>query len=183
VEESEFYFINGNNLSAGEIVISGSTRCVCKHELDKHWLDLNDSTLLMSINGTIGSFALYRGESIMLGKSASYINCNQRISREYLCWIVQSIGAQRYFEISSAGTTISNLGLNSLKRMPVALPPLDEQARINNSLVEFSAEIDRLAQQAVAAVGLLQERRSALISAAVTGQIDVRGLVPEAVAA
>ena len=64
--------------------------------------------------------------------------------------------------------------------MPVALPSLNEQARINNFLLDFSTENDQLVRQAVIAVGLLKERRSALISAAVTGQIDVRGYAPEA---
>jgi type I restriction enzyme, S subunit len=182
VEESEFYFVNGNNLNAGAIAFSESTRCVCKLEFDKNWLDLNDTTLLMSINGTIGNFALYRGESIMLGKSASYINCNKRIFREYLSWIVQSHEARYYFALYSTGTTISNLGLGAIKSMPVAVPPLNEQARINDLLAYFSARNNRLIYEAELAVGLLQERRSALISAAVTGQIDVRGLTEEVAA-
>jgi type I restriction enzyme, S subunit len=182
VEESEFYFVNGNNLNDGAIVFSESTRRVCKRELEKHWVELNNTTLLMSINGTIGNFALYRAEPIMLGKSASYINCNERISREYLGWLVQSFGARCYFVLFSSGTTISNLGLGAIKSMPVAVPPLEEQVSSNDYLANFSVEYDRLVHEAELAVGLLQERRSALISAAVTGQIDVRGLEQEVAA-
>jgi type I restriction enzyme S subunit len=65
----------------------------------------------------------------------------------------------------------------------IALPPLEEQIQIISSIKSKLSEIDQLQGEAEAATVLLQERRSALISAAVIGQIDVRGLVPEASAA
>jgi type I restriction enzyme S subunit len=61
----------------------------------------------------------------------------------------------------------------------IALPPLEEQIEIVLSIKSKLSEIDQLQREAEAATVLLQERRSALISAAVTGQIDVRGLVAE----
>ena len=67
--------------------------------------------------------------------------------------------------------------------MPLATPHLKEQSEILEYLEEQLSLSDGLTEQAKTAVELLQERRSALISAAVTGQIDVRGLVPEAAAA
>lgn len=65
----------------------------------------------------------------------------------------------------------------------VALPPIEEQLKIEMHIQNQLGRINALQSESVSAVQLLQERRSALISAAVTGQIDVRGLVPEAVAA
>ena len=65
----------------------------------------------------------------------------------------------------------------------VALPPIEEQLKIEMHIQNQLGRINALQSDSVSAVQLLQERRSALISAAVTGQIDVRGLVPEAVAA
>jgi type I restriction enzyme, S subunit len=67
--------------------------------------------------------------------------------------------------------------------MSIAFPGLGEQKAI---LKVIGAKIDEwliLIEQSRKFLALLQERRSALISAAVTGQIDVRGLVPEAEAA
>jgi type I restriction enzyme S subunit len=63
------------------------------------------------------------------------------------------------------------------------MPDLLESAVIIKYLEVELAKFDSLASYAYRAIKLLQERRSALISAAVTGQIDVRGLVPEASAA
>ena len=59
----------------------------------------------------------------------------------------------------------------------VQVPPIDEQARIAKYLQEENQASSELATAISGGIGLLQERRSALISAAVTGQIDVRGLV------
>ena len=64
----------------------------------------------------------------------------------------------------------------SLKSVMLALPPADEQDKLNTFLVSQTASFDALIAEAQRAIDLLQERRTALISAAVTGQIDVRGL-------
>ncbi|WP_255011955.1 hypothetical protein [Cyanobium sp. Cruz-8D1] len=63
------------------------------------------------------------------------------------------------------------------------MPPQDEQGPLLEFLEEKEQELNGLLRTSEQAILLLQERRSALISAAVTGQIDVRGLVPEAEAA
>jgi type I restriction enzyme S subunit len=68
----------------------------------------------------------------------------------------------------------------------VAIPPLRQQEAIVSYIRVATERYDALTAQANLAIELLQERRSALISAAVTGKIDVRGLVgvhPEEVAA
>jgi type I restriction enzyme S subunit len=56
----------------------------------------------------------------------------------------------------------------------IALPPIEEQREIVESLDTELAKFDTLTAEAQRAIDLLQERRTALISAAVTGQIDVR---------
>lgn len=56
------------------------------------------------------------------------------------------------------------------------MPPVSEQSTLVTHVKEIRSELDSLIDEAGRAIDLLQERRSALISAAVTGQIDVRGL-------
>ena len=70
----EYYFINGNNLIDGKIVIKDSTQRVTEKEYLKYKKDLNDRTILLGINGTIGNVAIYNGEKCILGKSACYFN-------------------------------------------------------------------------------------------------------------
>jgi type I restriction enzyme, S subunit len=62
------------------------------------------------------------------------------------------------------------------------VPPIGEQECIVAFVIRESASLNSLVENAARAVDLLQERRSALISAAVTGKIDVRQVVPECVA-
>lgn len=78
----------------------------------------------------------------------------------------------------SSGTTRSRIPLSVMATRKVALPPtLEEQREIMELVGKTVAKIDTLVERAVTAIALLNERRSALISAAVTGKIDVRGLV------
>ena len=82
--------------------------------------------------------------------------------------------------ILSSGSTRSRIPLSMMTSREVALPPIEEQLKIEMHIQNQLGRINALQYESVSAVQLLQERRSALISAAVTGQIDVRGLVPEA---
>jgi type I restriction enzyme S subunit len=70
-----------------------------------------------------------------------------------------------------------NIGQSVILELPIPMPSTTEQRRIVAALDSRSAEIDALVAEAESAITLLQERRSALISAAVTGQIDVRNAV------
>lgn len=65
-----------------------------------------------------------------------------------------------------------NLGLASARVVP--LPPLNEQAEIVAALNRDTARIDLLTEKTQRSIGLLKERRAAFITAAVTGQIDLR---------
>jgi len=66
----------------------------------------------------------------------------------------------------------------ALREIDLPCPPLSEQELIEQFVQERTVELDALTAEAERAIELLQERRTALISAAVTGKIDVRGLVP-----
>ncbi len=78
---------------------------------------------------------------------------------------------------SGTSSSMQNLGQDQFRSFIFVNPPLNEQVRIAAFLDQETAKIDNLIQQAQKASTLLQERRTALISAAVTGKIDVRGFV------
>jgi type I restriction enzyme S subunit len=75
------------------------------------------------------------------------------------------------------GSTKGGLTCQSLKRFRVPLPPPDAQKQIIEDLKSKIAAIDLLVMKAKEFIVLARERRSALITAAVTGKIDVRGAV------
>lgn len=83
----------------------------------------------------------------------------------------------------AGGTTIKHIYISRLAKMALAIPPTEEMHAIERFCTQHLAKSDELITQAQAAITLLQERRAALISAAVTGKIDVRGLVQTAEAA
>ena len=74
--------------------------------------------------------------------------------------------------------TRASLSQDLLKKLPVSLPPLREQKEISAFLDSCSAIFEKLIKNAESAIDLIKERRTALISAAVTGKIDVRDWQP-----
>jgi type I restriction enzyme S subunit len=76
------------------------------------------------------------------------------------------------------GSTFKRINVEEVRNLVVPMPPAEEQVEIARVLDRKLAKFEELTSEAEAAIGLLQERRSALISAAVTGKIDVRGLAP-----
>ncbi|RVU45948.1 restriction endonuclease subunit S [Rubrivivax rivuli] len=68
------------------------------------------------------------------------------------------------------------INIGTLADIHIAVPPLDEQLRIVAEVADKSNRFELLAKEAETAIALLQERRAALISAAVTGKIDVCSL-------
>ena len=74
------------------------------------------------------------------------------------------------------GATIRRLNVEAIRGLIVADPPKGERSEIAQYLNLEVKKCDALETEAIGAIGLLQERRSALISAAVTGKIDVRGI-------
>jgi type I restriction enzyme S subunit len=75
-----------------------------------------------------------------------------------------------------------NISQEQVRNARMLAPPIDEQEMIVRFLDSRLASFDTLADEASRAITLFRERRSALISAAVTGQIDVRNAVPESAA-
>jgi len=82
--------------------------------------------------------------------------------------------SQDFFEEQLNLVTRASLGQDILKQLPVLVPPLKEQKNIAQYLDQKTNQIDTLISKSTQAIELLKERRSALISAVVTGKVDVR---------
>ncbi|MCG7602061.1 restriction endonuclease subunit S [Halomonas sp. McH1-25] len=81
-------------------------------------------------------------------------------------------------EATGASSSMLNIGQGTVLEMPFPCPPLEEQARIRDEVIKQTWSLLNLAGEALELKKRLEERRSALISAAVTGKIDVRGWQP-----
>jgi len=99
------------------------------------------------------------------------------IRGDYLAEYLRSDSVKAYFETESRGMTRYAIGRRSISNCPVCVPSLDEQEAIATYLSRTKSAIDSMKKAVKCAIDLFQERRSALISAAVTGKIDVRDLI------
>jgi len=94
----------------------------------------------------------------------------------YLSAVLQSTYGQEKLTSIETGAMHPHLNCGEVKFVEIPLPPLDEQSDIVSYINKAADQFDTLTTEAQRAIDLLQERRTALISAAVTGQIDVRHL-------
>ena len=140
-DDGEYYFINGNNLD-GKIIVNEKTKRVGLEQYLKYKKDLNDRTLLVSINGTIGKVAEYGGEDIILGKSACYFNVKKDVNKKYIKYILLSDIFKHYIHNYSTGTTIKNLGLKQMRKFKFPLPNIEEQEKIANILSSLDDKIE-----------------------------------------
>jgi type I restriction enzyme S subunit len=97
----------------------------------------------------------------------------------YSIYLFRNQGVQGHFAGTMNLVTRASLSQGELRNLPICLPPRIEQAEIALALDRETKLLGELVTNSESAISLLQERRSALISAAVTGQIDVRGLAPK----
>ncbi len=143
-DNGSYFFVNGNNLSNGKIIIKADTKKISVIEYEKYKKPLNYDTILISINGTIGNYAFYNGEPIILGKSACYISTIDKICKYYLLYIFKTNFFYDYAVKAATQTTIKNVSLKAMRMLPIPLPPLAEQKRIVTKLEEILPLCDKL---------------------------------------
>jgi type I restriction enzyme S subunit len=117
---------------------------------------------------------------VVCGYHLSMIRPKRSADGRFIKWLFGSRYAKGCFAVRANGLTRVGLGQHDLENIDFAFPPLEEQRAIAAFLDRETDKIDTLVTQAESVISLLIERRSALISAAVTGQIDVRNAVPSA---
>ena len=122
------------------IVINSETKTVDDSQRSVADKSLDDTTILMSINGTIGNLAYYSGEKLMLGKSAAYIKVSE-FDKKFVYAYLQAPSVKAYFMDSLTGTTIKNLGLKAIREMKIIVPhDIEEQ----NKIGEYFSNLDNL---------------------------------------
>ena len=139
----DIYFVNGNNLNDGIITIKDDTKRVNSTEAAKHKRTLTESTVLVSINGTIGKVAFYNNEKIILGKSACYFNLLGCINKVYVKCIIETEYFSEYAKKVATGTTIKNVPLAGMRNFLIPLPSLSEQSRIVHRINELKKKVSR----------------------------------------
>ena len=136
--------------------------------------------VLMTEGGDIdklGRGALWRGEvPNMLHQNHIFaVRPSEALDSEFFVYWLDGPVARTYFRTTAKQTTnLAGTNKWTLGNLPVPVPPLDEQRRVVQALDEQTTTIGALVAETERFIELARERRAALITAAVTGQIDVR---------
>ncbi|MEQ1559431.1 MAG: restriction endonuclease subunit S [Methyloglobulus sp.] len=137
-----------------------------------------EDVLMSMIGGNIGKALIVTDDNNFSIKNVALFktkgNCNLA---KYILFYLQSGLLDIQISLLSRGGAQGFLSLGDLRNLIFFKFPLEELEGIVTFLSEQTLKIDKLVGEANFQIELLQERRTALISAAVTGKIDVRGLV------
>lgn len=139
---------------------------------------LRAGDIVVARRGQLGRAAIVEAESDgwICGTGSLRVTPNKFLATPgFLHAVLQSTYAREWLNQESVGSTMANLNEGILGSLPIALPCCtEEQTQLIRTLSERLSQVGATAALAEKSVALLQERRSALIAAAVTGQIDVR---------
>lgn len=139
---------------------------------------VRNGDLLVCEGGDIGRSAVWRGSDNVIGYQKA-LHRLRSLSPDKDCveFYVYVLGAAKrngVFEEGETKSTISHLPAEKFREYRFAFPPVDEQIEIMTSLKQTLGRIDLLTEKTQRSIDLLKERRAAFITAAVTGQIDLR---------
>ncbi|HGL6802443.1 TPA: restriction endonuclease subunit S [Citrobacter amalonaticus] len=167
-------------LKAQNIQVSG----LDLHSVDSMWfsreekkkllLEYND--ILVSEGGDVGRSALWLGQmnQCYIQNAIHRVRPQKNNSATFFQYWITFLKLTDFINIICNKATIAHYTVEKLASSPLLLPKKNEQQQIADFLDHEIAKIDTLIDKQLLQIALLQERRTALISAAVTGKIDVR---------
>ncbi|OYY26920.1 MAG: hypothetical protein B7Y20_01190 [Acidovorax sp. 16-64-162] len=181
-------FIYGGNVTEGRIDHISSRRISPEDSQRNEKTRLKAGDLITVRVGAPGITAVVPPECEG-GNCASVMLVRQgEFNSDWLCFVMNSRVVRYQVEIVQYGAAQQQFNINHAVEFVIPQPPRAEQDALASFLTSETTRLGNLEAEARTAIALLQERRTALISAAVTGQIDVRGLAgsanaPDSVAA
>ena len=133
--------------------------------------------IIYSRNATVGSSALVVDDiEFCMGQDVCLIRSNGHYPL-YTNYYFHSQSVLQQLEALMIGSTFRRINVGQIKALWMCVPPVSEQRDIASYIDASNKHVDRLTEKVLAAIDVLLEYRSALITAAVTGKIDVREAV------
>jgi type I restriction enzyme S subunit len=171
-DNGDYYFINGNNLSDGKIEIKSNTKRVSKSEFERHQKPLNDKTVFVSINGTLGNTAFYNNEKVILGKSACYFNVLENVDKRYIRYCITSHRFVNYANKNATGSTIKNVGLKAMREFQIPMPQtLTEQQLIVSEIESRLSVCDKIEESISTSLQQAEALRQSILKKAFEGKL------------
>jgi len=160
--------------SSGHINYDKCPRVVMNPE-DKHFL-LKNGDFVFARTGGAGSFGCVTNliEDVLFASYLIRFRFNSNLKKDFLKYYFLSMSFINSIESSIHGGVNKNIHAEDIKDSFIPKPSLSEQEVIVNYLDERTKKIDNLISKSAQGIDLLKEKRTALISSAVTGKIDVR---------
>jgi len=133
-----------------------------------------EGDVLFTREAPAGEACMVPSARVCLGQRMVLLRIDaDRADGQFLVHQLYSREVQRYFEQAANGSTVTNIRLPLLRATPIWLPDLNEQINVREEITAKLLSIDEAIRTGTRAIDLARERRAALISAAVTGKIDV----------
>ena len=129
------------------------------------------SVLMIGIGATLGKVAI-SNKDFSCNQQINVLTCNKLITPEFLKFSLMS-QLEQIKQLSNS-STIGIINQEKTKQICISVPTVEEQSEIIHFIMGNIEKFNNLINKAESAIQLMQERRTALISAAVTGKIDVR---------
>jgi type I restriction enzyme, S subunit len=175
-EDEGPFLLTANDVNYGRILWKTARRTsqqAFDHDLtDKSRPKKGD--VLITKDGTLGRVAIHDGRPACINQSVALLRPREnRVSSEFLANVLMSRRYQDRMIFEAGGTTIKHIYISRLQKMPFPVPPAQEQSEINQRIGATRKHVQRLEERINTSIDRLKEYRSALITSAVTGQIDV----------
>jgi type I restriction enzyme S subunit len=138
---------------------------------------LEEGDIIFGRRGEMGRCALVREseQGFLCGTGSIRVRLRaSSVHPGFLAFFLRHPGVHDHLLLESVGSTMDNLNTTIIGRIPIALPPFQEQLDIEKQIHQDQDQVDRLVVKIGVSIDRLREYRTALISAAVTGKIDVR---------
>jgi type I restriction enzyme S subunit len=176
-QDSGVFLVTARNIKNGKINYEASQEFIAEAEYESVMCrgkpKLGD--LLFTTEAPLGEVASIDREDIALAQRIiKFDGQSERLNNQYLKYLIMSDQFQQSLMMFASGSTALGIKAERFVYLRSLLPPLKEQLAIVEHIEIVAEKVDSLIERASSVIGLMQERRTALISAAVTGKIDVR---------
>ena len=160
-------------------ILWDSCYCVDKGRYDDDpYIQLKNGDLLITKDGTIGKLAIVNGlkKPACLNSGIFLVRPYNYYITDFLYYVLSSSVFSNFYFLRSFGSTIQHLYQNVFEDFSFPIPSIEEQDKIVAYLAKQTIKIDKIISLEERMVQLLKEYKESLISQAVTGKIDVRGV-------
>jgi type I restriction enzyme S subunit len=168
--------VRGDNVTTGKLRWGDKTRYwpeISKY-LERYLLKENDIVIGMDGSKVGKNYAIVKEEDLplILVQRVACIRCMQSFIPSFVFYSIANDMFYYYVNITKTDPAVPHITLKNIRDYPICFPPLPEQRAISSFLDRQTAHLDSLISKKERLIALLEEKRAALISSAVTKGLD-----------